>query len=98
MYHCQVWGVTDIRKSYKLLKKKSLSTEVLEVDVAIPNDKQIRKEEQQKAGNQMAGVPLVIGALGDVSTKLEEWLQENLRTTSEMSDVCDEEKCNARKN
>ncbi|KAF7652030.1 hypothetical protein LDENG_00102420 [Lucifuga dentata] len=69
------------------------------IDVAVPADSNIRKKEHQKIHKYQGlkeeqeqtwkgkskVVPVVIGALGAVNPKLEEWLQEIPGTTSEVS-------------
>ncbi len=75
-------------------RKKAVLT-----DVAIPSDSKIRKKEHQKlekyqglkkelekmSGVKATVVPVVIGALGAVTHKLGEWLQQIPGTTSEVS-------------
>lgn len=72
---------------------------VVVVDVAIPSDSNIRKKEQEKLekyqglkeelekmwGVKASVVPVVIGALGAVTPKLEGWLQQIPGTPSETS-------------
>ena len=69
------------------------------IDVAIPSDSNIRKKEHEKLekyqglkkelekmwGVKATVVPVVIGALGAVTHKLGEWLQQIPGTTSEVS-------------
>ncbi|KAF7643158.1 hypothetical protein LDENG_00244290 [Lucifuga dentata] len=69
------------------------------IDVAVPADSNIRKKEHQKIQKYQGlkeelertwkvkskVVPVVIGALGAVTPKLGEWLQEIPGTTSEVS-------------
>ncbi|CAI5636064.1 unnamed protein product [Oreochromis niloticus] len=69
------------------------------IDVAVPNDSNIRKKEHEKLEKyqglreelermwrvKVTVVPVVIGALGAVTPKLGEWLQQIPGTTSEIS-------------
>ena len=69
------------------------------IDVAIPSDSNIRKKEHEKLekyqglkeqlekmwGMKVTVVPVVVGALGAVTPKLDAWLQEIPGTTSEIS-------------
>ncbi len=65
------------------------------MDVAIPSDSNIKKKEHEKLkkyqglekmwGVKAAVVPVVIGALGAVTPKLGDWLQQMTGTTSEIS-------------
>ena len=69
------------------------------IDVALPSDSNIRKKEYEKLEKYQGikeelertwkvkakVVPVVIGALGAVTPKLEEWLQQIPGTTSELS-------------
>ncbi|KAF7666152.1 hypothetical protein LDENG_00119050 [Lucifuga dentata] len=69
------------------------------IDVAVPADSNIRKKEHKKIKKYQGlkeelectwkvkskVVPVVIGALGAVTPKLGEWLQEIPGTTSEVS-------------
>ncbi|KAF7656848.1 hypothetical protein LDENG_00035480 [Lucifuga dentata] len=70
------------------------------IDVAVPADSNIRKKEHEKIEKyqglkeelertwkvKFKVVPVVTGALGAVTPKLGEWLQEILGTTSEVSE------------
>ncbi|XP_078808275.1 uncharacterized protein LOC144994388 [Oryzias latipes] len=63
------------------------------VDVAVPSDGNIRKKEHEKLEEELEKawkvkvtvVPVVIGALGAVTLKLEEWLQQIPGKTSDLS-------------
>ncbi|XP_076744288.1 uncharacterized protein LOC143420307 [Maylandia zebra] len=69
------------------------------IDVAVPNDSNIRKKEHEKLEKyqglreelermwrvKVTVVPVVIGALGAVTPKLGEWLQQIPGITSEIS-------------
>lgn len=69
------------------------------VDIAIPSDGNIRKKEHEKLEKyqglkeelekawrvKAVVVPVVIGALGAVTPKLEEWLEQIPGTTSDIS-------------
>ena len=69
------------------------------IDVAIPSDSNIKKKEHEKIekyqglkeelermwGVKATVVPVVIGALGAVTYKLGEWLQQIPGTTPEIS-------------
>ena len=69
------------------------------IDVAVPGDSNIKKKEYEKLEKyrglkeelertwkvKAKVVPVVIGALGAVTPKLEEWLEQIPGTTSELS-------------
>ena len=69
------------------------------LDVAVPSDSNIKKKEYEKQEKYQGlkeelertwkvkakVVPVVIGALGPVTPRLEEWLQQIPGTTSELS-------------
>ena len=72
---------------------------IVVVDVAIPSDYNIRKKEHEKLEKyqglreelektwkvKTTVVPVVIGALGAVTPKLEQWLKQIPGTTSDIS-------------
>ena len=73
--------------------------EAVVIDIAVPSDSNIKKKEYEKLEKyqglkeelertwkvKVKVVPVVIGALGAVTPKLEEWLQQIPGTTSELS-------------